>query len=466
MENLEELIIEALLNNDHSAYYVGGYVRDTLLNIPSFDKDIVTNASYEEAKACLSHLAKVEEVGKNFGVLMVGDVEVAQFRGEEYIKTSKPNVSLVKTALEDSNRRDFTINSMYMDIHGNILDYHNGQEDIKNKIIRCVGNPDDRFKDDPSRILRGFYLASKLGFTIEENTLQSMQRNSKLLKESVPNELKGKLFYKSLKSGNVADFLNNLMITGLMDSFIPELSHLWQLEQNPKYHIHSDNCWNHVYDVIKEAEKLKPNDYEFIVGAVFHDVAKGLEGIRGVNSQGKPNDLGHEIAGVPIAKKVINRLGLGKDFAKKVSFYVAYHGVNIVKSANGTYKDKSFTKLVKNIKPLFKNKEEMFSYFTSLLDFRKCDCNSMTEELRTSSISTYDEIVSTFENYLAKTIIYYNELPVNGSDIIKYNQKIQGEYIKIALDCLVSRNVSNRDRCIQIISQFNTTTLDNFKNNS
>lgn len=462
INNLEEKIIETLIQNGYEAYYVGGYVRDKLLGIESYDKDITTNASYEQAKACLSHLGNVEEVGKNFGVIMVSNVEVAQFRGETYSKTSKPDVKLVSTAKEDSDRRDFTINALYMTLDGKIIDYHNGQEDMKNKIIRCVGNPDERFKDDPSRIVRGFYLASKLGFDIEQKTKESMQRNSHLLKLHVPEELKGKLIMKAIKGGNFAQFINMIMEVGLMDSFIPELSHLWNLTQNPKYHQYHENAWYHVVDVVKEAEKMHPKDAEFILSALFHDVAKGLPNVRGINKHGMPNDIGHEEAGVPIAREVITRLGLGKGLAKKVEFYVEFHGLPIIINNNGKIQDKSISKIVKKTKNYFTNKNQILFYLNRLCEFRLCDSHSMTNELRTKSLETNNIFPKLLEDYLSKYLIYVSELPINGKDILNNNEKITGKYIKICLDYLIMRNIQDREKAIQIISNLKTQTLDNF----
>jgi tRNA nucleotidyltransferase (CCA-adding enzyme) len=149
------------------------------------DYDIATNATPSDV-AYIFRTWSVDEVGKNFGV------EVATFRTETYEVVGKPNVSLVRTFYEDASRRDFTINSMAKRIDGSIIDYHGGMDDLRNKLIRAVGNPIDRFKEDPSRILRGLYLASRLGFQVEENTLRYMKEQVDLLNQ-VPQELVGKI---------------------------------------------------------------------------------------------------------------------------------------------------------------------------------------------------------------------------------------------------------------------------------
>lgn len=462
-KDLESKIMQALAENGYEAYYVGGYVRDKLLGIESYDKDITTNASHEEMERILGHLGEINNVGKQFGVCLVADVEVAQYRSEEYLdENNKPVVKGTLSLEEDSLRRDFTINSMYMSEDGKIIDLHGGQQDIKNKVIRAVGNPDDRFKEDSSRILRGFYLASKLGFTIEQKTLESMQRNGEKLKTTVPVELKGKLLLKAIKGGNFAQFINQIMEAKLMDSFIPELTHLWELPQNPKYHLEHENAWYHVVDVVKQAEKMKPKDISFILGALLHDVAKGLEGVRGVNKEGMPNDLEHEEIGKPIAKKIVIRLGLGKEIAEKVGFIVQYHGIKTVSSEGVPFKDKSIRKIVNKLKKHFKTREEIYYGLEIITDFRLCDTNSMTDLLKTKTKGENVLFLQTSKNYLERYVVYPKDLPINGKDITEQNESIQFKYVKATLDYLISRNIQDREKALDVIKNLKIETLDNF----
>src|SRR5699024_9723137 len=115
-------------------------------------------------------IGKINWVGKNFGVLIISGIEVATYRQEKYENNGdgKPIVSSTSTLSADSNRRDFTCNSLYLNLNGEVIDFHNGLQDIKLGIIRAINNPDRRFKEDASRILRAIYLAVKLKFQIEK----------------------------------------------------------------------------------------------------------------------------------------------------------------------------------------------------------------------------------------------------------------------------------------------------------
>ncbi len=177
-------IVKTLLDLGYQAFFVGGFVRDYLLGIDVSDIDITTNATPNEVEKIFK---ETKATGVKFGTITVFlrgyQYEVTTFRTEgKYINYRKPeNVSFAKSLEEDLKRRDFTINGLAMDISNKIIDLFNGKEDLDNRIIRSIGNPDIRFKEDALRILRAFRFVSKLGFNIEENTLISIKKNMNLL---------------------------------------------------------------------------------------------------------------------------------------------------------------------------------------------------------------------------------------------------------------------------------------------
>ena len=190
-------IISKLLSLNYEAYFVGGFVRDSILNIPCNDIDIATNALPEEIEEIFD---KTKATGKKYGTITVFmdkySFEVTTYRiDKNYINNRRPEtVNFSKILKEDLIRRDFTINALARDINGEIIDLFNGRKDLNNKLIRAIDDPNKRFKEDALRILRAIRFVGKLDFKIEKNTFNAMKKNLKLLRniasERIINELK------------------------------------------------------------------------------------------------------------------------------------------------------------------------------------------------------------------------------------------------------------------------------------
>jgi tRNA nucleotidyltransferase (CCA-adding enzyme) len=182
--DLGKEVLRKLNSLGYVAYFVGGFVRDRLLGIETLDIDITTNALPEEIEKIFE---KTKATGLKYGTVTVyiagESFEVTTFRVDQlYLNHRKPEkVVFSKKLEEDLKRRDFTINAFAMDIDEKIYDYFNGLDDLKKKIIRAIGDPSLRFKEDALRIMRAIRFVSKLGFEIEEKTLDSMRYNVNLL---------------------------------------------------------------------------------------------------------------------------------------------------------------------------------------------------------------------------------------------------------------------------------------------
>ncbi len=179
-------ILNRLTAAGFQAYAVGGCVRDSLLGVPPGDWDICTSALPEETEACFSDL-RVVETGLKHGtvtVVLAGiPYEITTFRSDgTYLDHRRPQqVAFVHTLREDLLRRDFTINAMAAGLDGVIQDPFGGQQDLKDGVIRCVGDPETRFSEDALRILRGLRFASRLGFSIAPETAAAMEKQKQLL---------------------------------------------------------------------------------------------------------------------------------------------------------------------------------------------------------------------------------------------------------------------------------------------
>ena len=182
--DLAKEILEKINNLGYLAYIVGGAVRDFLLNEETNDIDISTNMPLEEIENHFSILDNGSDYQSVTIIYKGNSFEITHFRRDLSYKDHRhPMVLTVNTYLEDSSRRDFTINALAMDKNGQILDFYDGMKDLEDKVIKAIGDPFLRFEEDSLRILRGLYFSSKLGFDIDSDTLFAMVDKKELLKE-------------------------------------------------------------------------------------------------------------------------------------------------------------------------------------------------------------------------------------------------------------------------------------------
>jgi poly(A) polymerase len=203
-------IIIKLQNHGFTAYFTGGWVRDFLMDHPSDDIDIATDAPIETIQALFP---KTIPVGIQFGILIVVEqqmhFEVATFRKEEQYKDGRRPTKIEKaTPQEDASRRDFTINGMFYDpIDRKVIDYVEGKKDLELKLIRAIGNPHERFLEDRLRMIRAARYATRLHFTLESETKQAIIAHAKDLFPSVAIERIWQEFAKMKKFGSFKSFL-------------------------------------------------------------------------------------------------------------------------------------------------------------------------------------------------------------------------------------------------------------------
>ncbi len=219
-------IVETLANAGFVAYYAGGWVRDHLLQHPSDDIDIATNAPPETIQALFSHTVPI---GIAFGILLViikgHQYEVATFRQDlDYHDGRRPSRISFATAEQDAQRRDFTINGMFYDpLREIILDFVNGKEDLHHKIIRAIGNPHERIKEDRLRMIRAIRLACRFNFHIEPLTEKAIRAHAKELFPAVAIERVVQEFQKGLDFKKLRPMLILLHDFALLPSIFPEL---------------------------------------------------------------------------------------------------------------------------------------------------------------------------------------------------------------------------------------------------
>jgi tRNA nucleotidyltransferase (CCA-adding enzyme) len=305
-----------------SVYLVGGCVRDQLLGLQPKDFDFTTALTPDEVEArIIASGRKAYALGKKFGTIgmkievepkQYEYVEITTMRGEEYdqvtkntlARSRKPTVNFITNIADDLSRRDFTINSLAMDIDGNIKDYCDGQSDIQNKILKCVGIPKQRFKEDPLRILRAIRLATKYNLDIETKTWEYVCKMKfeilRVSRERWVIELD-----KILGLDNVKVGLNLLMDSGILGVIIPELTLQKNYDQNSPWH--DFTLWDHTCNVV---ENCPADNLDLRWSALLHDIAKPFTRIQ--NPKGHSNYLNHDILGAEMSLKVSDYLKFSK----------------------------------------------------------------------------------------------------------------------------------------------------------
>lgn len=216
-------ILQVLISNGFEAYFVGGSVRDYLLQKEIHDVDIATSATPDEV---MNIFPKHIPVGIEHGTVIViengNSYEITTFRTEsEYTDYRRPGeVTFVRSLEEDLKRRDFTINAMAMTVNGKIIDLYNGQQALNNKVIQTVGNPNERFNEDALRMMRGIRFVSQLGFMLTEETQHSMKMNSHLLQKIAIERIS--IEFEKLLIGNYFSNCIPIILESNLTKFLPE----------------------------------------------------------------------------------------------------------------------------------------------------------------------------------------------------------------------------------------------------
>lgn len=303
---LHTRILHTLNNAGHSAYQVGGSVRDSLLRREPKDIEVATSATPEEVMALFP---RSDFVGAHFGVVLVKDgdeqIEVATYRIDgPYTDSRHPRgVTFTRSIEEDVKRRDFTINAFAMSTDGVVHDYVGGLPDLKAKLIRTVGHPYERFEEDALRMLRAVRLACQLGFTIEATTFEAIKAYAWRVKHISAERVRDEL-NKILTSGRAAYGLRLLFASNLLVYTIPEAVHMHGCEQNSLHHPEGD-VMTHVCGLLVKLPK--DCSITLALAALLHDIAKPITQ-EFAEKDGQPTFHDHEHVGVGVAEKIMQRL--------------------------------------------------------------------------------------------------------------------------------------------------------------
>lgn len=421
--------ISILEDRGYEAWCVGGFVRDSLLGRTPGDIDIATNAHWTDVQIAFENAGhSTHETGVKHGTLTVVidgfPVEVTTFRKEErYADYRHPeSVTFVGSIEEDLARRDFTINALAYSPSRGLVDVFGGIEDIKSKTIRCVGDPQKRFKEDALRILRACRFCSQLGFGIEEDTLAAMKASKSQLRhvstERITHEMEGLL---------LGDHAHDAIMetVDVLTFIIPELSAMKGFDQNTPYHI---------YDVLEHTAWVvqhTPPERLTRWAALFHDMGKpgaAFEGPDGVR-----HFYSHAHISVQLASAIMGRFLISPSNQNKILQLVKHHDDVLEPNA----------RTVKRMLRRLNGDAELFEMLCSL---KKADALSqapfcheragVAEELR----KVLGDILDSQEAFSLK------HLEINGSDLISLGMApgpAIGACLETILDKVINEEVAN-----------------------
>jgi poly(A) polymerase len=305
LEHTARLIVERLQKAGFVALYAGGCVRDRLRGVEPHDYDIATDARPEQVQALFR---RTIAVGAHFGVIVVvesgAEYQVASFRADGlYIDGRRPESVVYSSPEEDAQRRDFTVNGLFYDpIPGELIDYVGGQRDLEAKVLRAIGDPVARFREDRLRMLRAVRFAATLDFEVEPETWRAVCENARHIHEVSAERIREELVKIFLAPQRVRgwDLLDQ---SGLMREVLPEIEALKGCEQPPQFHPEGD-VWVHTRLMLS----LLPSEVSLplVFSVLFHDIGKPPT--YSVDADGRIRFNGHEKVGATMTEEVMQRL--------------------------------------------------------------------------------------------------------------------------------------------------------------
>lgn len=323
-----EEVVRALAGAGHTAYLVGGCVRDRLLGYPVKDMDIATSARPDEV---LRLFPDAWEVGAAFGVVLVRregfSFEVATFRRDgSYRDGRRPESVCFTDAEEDARRRDFTMNGLFEDPFsvppGRVVDYVGGVADIRARVLRCIGEPDLRFKEDSLRLMRAVRFAVTREVQVEAETYAALGRNAPLLARIAPERIREELDRILLSPGRKRG-VEMLVETGLMKHVMPEIYAMIGCSQPPRWHPEGDVYAHTLMMLGALGEDGSPVSLELALGVLLHDIGKPP--CRRVDETGRIRFSGHDKEGAAMARGMLRRLKYSNAVTDAVCAMVERH---------------------------------------------------------------------------------------------------------------------------------------------
>lgn len=390
-------IINTLKEHGFEGYAVGGCVRDTMLGRIPQDWDITTSARPEQVKEIFKHTI---DTGIQHGTVTImlehEGFEVTTYRIDgEYEDARHPKeVQFTSNLLEDLKRRDFTINAMAYNEDEGLVDAFDGRLDLERGVVRCVGDPKERFSEDALRMLRAVRFAGQLGFEIDEATKQAISELAPTIAKVSAERIQVELV--KLMISKHPEQIKTAYETGLTKVFMPEFDAMMETEQNHPHHCYS------VGEHTIMALKIAPQDKVLRLTMLFHDIAKPL--CKTTDEEGIDHFYGHPNKSCELAHNILRRLKFDNDTTKRVCALVKLHD------------QMPQMEMIYVRRALHKNGVEQYP---ALFRVKYADIMAQSEYKRDEKLAQLKQYELLYESILKeKQCLSIKELAVTGSDLI------------------------------------------------
>lgn len=417
-------LIHRLEAHGYEGYAVGGCVRDSLLGKEPHDWDICTSARPDEMSACFAG-EKVIPTGLRHGTLTVlknhVPYEVTTYRVDgTYTDCRRPDqVTFVRNLREDLARRDFTMNAMAYHPREGLVDCFGGQEDLEKRIIRAVGDPEERFSEDALRILRALRFASTLGFSVEKETAAAAHAKKKLLEKVAAERIFSELVRLICGSGALPQLLKFPDVLGV---FLPELlPSLGLIQQNP-HHIYT--VWEHTARALSYA----PPDPVLRLTMLFHDLGKPAS--MTVDEAGVGHFYGHDQVSRRLCAQALARLRSDNDTKAQVDTLIQYHDADFAAGRRGARR--WLSRLGERT-------------LRQLLEVKRADCRAQAPAYLEENLCSLEAFERNMEEVLAQQECFsIKDLAVDGTALMQEAGYPPGPAIGKALNALLDGVLEER----------------------
>lgn len=424
ISNGSKFVLKRLRERGVEGYLVGGSVRDNLMGFIPSDFDVTTFATPDEIIEIFSD-KRLITLGKKYGTIGImaeGEiVETTTYRKDgDYLDGRHPKeVKFSRNLIEDLKRRDFTINAMAMDIDGNIIDEFGGAWDLESRLIRTVGDPEERFEEDKLRMLRAVRFANRYNFQIEDETYLAIRKKAKEITQVSPERIQMELnqIFLSETPGNG---INLLYDCGLLEHIFPELMPTIGYDQMSPYH-HK----NLFYHMLCAMDNVKPK-LHLRIAALFHDIAK-VDTLT-IDEEGIGHFYGHDRLGAKMVVDILKRLRYDNKTIERVKVLIDRH----MKVSPGMG-EKGLKRQIRTV-----GEDLIFDLYDLMIADMVCTRNDRDISLLEERKVQIKEILESHQ------VIDKTGLKINGRDLIDIGYK-EGKEIGAMLDYLTELVIDDEE---------------------
>lgn len=426
-------IVDQLQNAGFEAYVVGGAVRDICLKRPVMDWDVTTSASPDQIKSLFFRIRQFS--------LKHGTVTLVDKRRNYEVTTFRGAGGVCRTLEEDLSHRDFTINAMAYDTKkGKILDPYGGRSDLLSRLVRAVNSPEDRFQEDPVRLLRAVRIATELDYKIEQGTIKAISLMKESLASVAMERIRDELM-KILLSQRPSRGFHLMHRTGLLTQILPELLEGYLKRQNRH---HQYTIYRHIMETI---DRIKP-DPVLRLTALLHDIAKPRVRMK-LNSEFR--FFGHEEASAKLAEDIMERLRLSKKMIRKVTNLISLHMIGY----DSGWSNGAVRRLIRRAGP--DNMEQ-------LLSFRRADLLAHGRIDR--KMDQLSELEKRVEELRKGSLLRNRQnMAIDGNMVMEIMEINPGPAVAKILDMLMERvtdtpELNTKDRLVALLEEIKRDGFD------